>query len=301
MQSLFHGSYVALPSPFHEGRLDLEAFEELIEFHAAHETDGIVVAGTTGESTTMNEFERRSLIHAAVDFSHGRLPVIAGVGTNCTQSTVELARFADAAGVDGLMVVTPYYNRPSRRGLLTHFGCVADSTDSPILLYNVPSRTGSDLDPEIVCELAARHESIVAIKEASGEVDRVPRICGASDLAVLCGEDRLMRPMALFGAVGAVNVTGNLAPDEVSELLRIGRQGGDASRADELETQLSALIRALFIEVNPVPLKTALAHLGRCREEVRSPLAPLEDDHREQLIALLEEHPLLRGEVRTQV
>lgn len=294
MQPLFHGSYVALPSPFHEGRLDLDAFEELIEFHAAHGTDGIVVAGTTGESTTMNEFERRSLIHAAVDFSRGRLPIVAGVGTNCTQSTVELARFADNSGVDGLMIVTPYYNRPSRRGLLTHFGRVADATDSPILLYNVPARTGSDLDPDLACELAARHESIVAIKEASGEVERVARIRQASDLAVLCGEDRLMRPMALLGAVGAVNVVGNLAPDEVVELLGVSGPRGDARRADQLEEQLSSLIRALFIEVNPVPLKAALAHLGRCREEVRSPLAPLEDEHRRRLIAILEEHPLVR-------
>ncbi|MCB9902961.1 MAG: 4-hydroxy-tetrahydrodipicolinate synthase [Planctomycetes bacterium] len=294
MQPLYHGSYVALPSPFHEGRLDLEAFEELIEYHAAHDTDGIVVAGTTGESTTMNEFERRSLIHAAVDFSRGRLPVVAGVGTNCTQSTVELARFADNCGVDGLMVVTPYYNRPSRRGLLTHFGRVADATDSPILLYNVPARTGSDLDPDLACELAARHESIVAIKEASGEVERVARIRQSSDLAVLCGEDRLIRPMALLGAVGAVNVVGNLAPDEVVELLGASTTGGDAERADELEERLASLIRALFIEVNPVPLKAALAHLGRCREEVRSPLAPLEDEHRRRLIAILEEHPLVR-------
>ena len=297
MQSLFHGSYVALPTPFRDGRLDLGAFEELIEFHCAHHTDGIVVAGTTGESTTMNEFERRSLIHAAVDFSRSRLPVIAGVGTNCTHTSVELARFADSTGVDGLMVVAPYYNCPGRRGLLQHFGRIADATDSPMLLYNVPSRTGSDLDPELACELAARHESIVAIKEASGEVERVARLREGSELAVLCGEDRLMRPMSMLGAVGAVNVTGNLVPNEVAELLLASRPGGNEQRAGELEEQLAPLVRDLFIEVNPVPLKAALAHLGRCANEVRSPLAPLEDENHRQLVATVEafalEHELI--------
>ena len=283
----FHGSYVALPTPFHGGRVDLDAFEELVEYHAAHGTDGLVVAGTTGESTTMNEFERRSLIHAAVDVSRGRMPVVAGVGTNCTETTVDLARFAASAGVDGLMVVTPYYNRPSRRGLLAHFGRVADATDLPVMLYNVPARTGCDLQPEVACDLAARYETIVAIKEASGQPERVARLRESSELDVLCGEDRLIRAMVARGAVGAVNVVGNLAAAEVAELVSASATPGDDARAADLEARLAPLVRGLFLETNPVPLKAALARQGRCRDEVRAPLAPLEDESRAALHAIL--------------
>lgn len=296
MQPLFHGSYVALPSPFRDGRLDLDAFEELVEYHVAHGTDGVVVAGTTGEAVTMNEFERRSLIRHAVDVSRGRLAVVAGVGTNCTAATVDLARYAHEAGVDGLMVVTPYYNRPSRRGLLAHFGRVADETDAPILLYNVPARTGCDLTPDLARELAARYESIVAIKEASGRPERVEQLREGSDLAVLCGEDRFVRDMVRRGAVGAVNVVGNLAAAEVAELVRVAARPEGEARAAELESCLAPLVRALFLEVNPVPLKAALAHLGRCSAEVREPLAPLEDETRAELLTVLATLPTAQHE-----
>jgi len=296
MQHPFQGSYVALPTPFREGRIDLEAFEEMIDYHAEHETAGLVVAGTTGEAPTLNEYEHRSLLHAAVDFSRGRLPVIAGVGKNCTRTSVELARFAASSGVDGVLVVTPYYNKPSPRGLLLHFGQIADAIDLPLMLYNVPSRTGIDLTVEVAAELAARHENVVAIKEASRSVERVIELVARTDLDVLCGEDSLIARFVAAGAAGAVSVMANLVPDEVAELVRCARAGGDPDRAAELDAHLAPLARDLYVEVNPVPVKAALARLCRCREEVRAPLAPLEDESRARLLATLERVGLLAPE-----
>ena len=288
MYGQFHGSYVALPTPFRDGHVDLEAFEEMIDFHVEHATDGLVVAGTTGEAPTLNDYEQRSLIHAAVDHSAGRLPVVAGVGSNCTRSSVDLARFAAAEGADGVLVVTPYYNRPSRQGLIGHFSQIADATDTAVVLYNVPSRTGLDLKPDVVAELATHHENIVAIKESGSSVARVEQLLASCSIAVLCGEDSCIAPFAAAGAVGAVNVLGNIVPEEVAELVRVARPDGDPERAAELECALAPLARDLYIEVNPVPVKAALAHLGRCRAEVRSPLAPLEESSRLRLHATVE-------------
>ncbi|MDP6538439.1 MAG: 4-hydroxy-tetrahydrodipicolinate synthase [Planctomycetota bacterium] len=287
MYGHFQGSIVALPTPFRDGHLDLDAFEELIDHHVEQRTDGLVVAGTTGEAPTLNDYEQRSLIHAAVDHAAGRLPVVAGVGSNCTRSTVDLARFAAAEGADGVLVVTPYYNRPSRQGLIGHFSQVADATDAAVVLYNVPSRTAVDLEPDVVAELARHHENIVAVKESGSSVQRVEELVACAPVAVLCGEDSCIAPFAAAGAVGAVSVVGNLAPAEVSELVRAARPDGDAARAAELQSWLAPLVRDLYIEVNPVPVKAALAQLGRCRAEVRSPLAPLEESSRVRLHATL--------------
>ncbi|MAF64515.1 MAG: 4-hydroxy-tetrahydrodipicolinate synthase [Planctomycetes bacterium] len=283
MYGQFQGSFVALPTPFRDGHLDLESFEELIDFHVEHATDGLVVAGTTGEAPTLNDYEQRSVIHSAVDHAAGRLPVVAGVGSNCTRSSVDLARFAAAEGADAVLVVTPYYNRPSRQGLIGHFSQIADATDTAVVLYNVPSRTGLDLEPEVVAELATHHENIVAIKESSTSAARIEELQACGCIAVLCGEDSCIAPFAAAGAVGAVNVVGNLAPDAVAELVRVARPDGDPERAAELESILAPLARDLYIEVNPVPVKAALAHVGRCRAEVRSPLAPLEESSRLRL------------------
>lgn len=276
MEITIEGSYVALPTPFRNERVDMDAFSELVDEHVAAGTDGIVVCGTTGEASTLSEYERRSLIHAAVDFARGRLPVMAGVGTNCTRSTVEMTRFATSCGADAVLVVTPYYNRPSPRGMLLHYGAIAEATTIPVVLYNVPSRTGVDLEPAVIAEIASRFPTVVAIKEATPRIERVREILATSRLAVLCGEDSHLLEFAAAGAVGAISVIANLLPAEVAELLRVARPGGDAARARELAARIAPLSRALFVESNPVPLKAALAALGRCQAEVRAPLAPLE-------------------------
>lgn len=282
MDTPIEGSYVALPTPFGAERVDLDAFSDLVDEHVAAGTDGIVVCGTTGESTTLSEYERRSLIHAAVDLARGRIPVMAGVGTNCTRSTVEMARFAVSSGVDSLLVVTPYYNKPSPKGLLLHYGAVAEAVDAPMVLYNVPSRTGIDLVPALAAEIAGRFRNVVAIKEATTKVERVPELAAAG-LAVLCGEDSCLPEFVAAGATGAVSVVGNLLPAEVAELLRVAGPAGDPARAQVLWERIAPLARALFVETNPVPLKAALARLGRCSAEVRPPLAPLEPRSRELL------------------
>lgn len=284
----FRGSFVALPTPFRDGALDLTAFEALVDEHAASATDGIVVAGTSGEAATLSECERRTLIHAAVDFASGRLKVVAGVGTNCTRTTVDLARFASACGADGLLVVAPYYNRPSRRGLALHYGSIARATGAPIILYNVPHRTGVDLEPEIVRELVAGFENVVALKEATTSLARIRAVTAIDGLEVLCGDDRAIIDFMQAGAAGAISVVGNLLPDRVAELVREARPGGDLARAAAVAEALAQLVRDLSIEVNPVPLKTALAWLGRLSGEVRAPLAPLEEVHSEQLAATLQ-------------
>ena len=283
----FQGSFVALPTPFRDGQIDYAAVQELVAFHLAHKTDGFVVSGTTGESATLSESERRSLIEIVVAITRGRVPVLAGVGTNATRSTVELAKFAAGAGADGLLVVTPYYNKPSRRGLFLHYGAVAEAVHIPVVLYNVPSRTGVDLVPEVVAELGRSFDNVVAVKEALPSLERVKRLIAETNVAVICGDDGSIADFMSLGAVGVIGVVNNVMPEAVAELVRAAAPGGDSVRAAAIVESIAPLVRDLFIESNPVPVKTALSMLDLCRAEVRLPLAPLEDENRRRLEATL--------------
>lgn len=293
MNCPFRGSYVALPTPFRDGEVDFEALARLIEFHVEHGTDGLLAAGTSGETATLSEYERRSVIEAVIEGSNGRLPVLAGIGTNSTRTTVELAGFAEAAGADGLLAVTPYYNRPTQRGLFAHFAELAESVELPIVLYNVPSRTGVDLKPETVARLRTECEPVVAIKEATGSLGRAKEIAASSDIALFAGEDALIADFMALGGLGVIGVVNNVAPSAVAELCRVAAPGGDAARTAELSAWLAPLVRDLFIETNPVPLKAALEALLLCSSEVRLPLVDLEPQHRERLHATLREAGLL--------
>ncbi|MCC6408514.1 MAG: 4-hydroxy-tetrahydrodipicolinate synthase [Planctomycetes bacterium] len=292
MSTPFRGSYVALPTPFRDGEVDFDALDRLVEFHVG-KSDGLVVCGTSGESATLNDYERRSVIEAVVERSDGRLPVIAGVGTNATRSTIDLAGFAQAAGADGLLVVTPYYNKPTQRGLFAHFAELAESVEAPIVLYNVPSRTGVDLKPETVAALRTEYANIVAIKEASGSIGRAKELAASSDIALIAGEDALIADFVALGGAGVIGVVNNVVPREVAELCRVARPGGDAGRTAELVHFLAPLCRDLFIETNPVPMKTALAAMKLCTAEVRLPLVALEPENRERLLATLREASLI--------
>jgi 4-hydroxy-tetrahydrodipicolinate synthase len=283
----FQGSYVALATPFRGGEIDIDAFRGLIDWHKESGTDGLVIAGTTGEGATLTDAERERLLLAAVERSVGRLPVIAGVGTNATRTTVENARAAERCGVAGLLVVTPYYNKPTSRGLVAHFSAVAESVRVPIVLYNVPSRTGVDMSPDVVGEVARRFEHVVAVKEALPSIPKVKRLVAETPAAVLCGEDAAIADFMQNGAVGAVGVVNNVAPKEFAELVRAAAPGGDSVRAAGLVEKLAPLIRDLFIESNPGPVKAALAMLGRCSDELRLPLAGLEPENRRRLEATL--------------
>ncbi len=288
MHHSIHGSYVALPTPFLAGRLDLETLEAMIERLAHFPVEGILIAGTTGEVPTLNDYEHRSLIHAAVDYSRGRMNVMAGVGTNCTRTSVELARFAASSGVDSLMAVTPYYNRPSKRGLMLHYGQIAEATSTPLVLYNVPHRTGLDLTPDVAAALHQEHASIVAIKEASGSPERIAELRRTTELAVLCGDDATLAASCAAGAVGAIGVVANLAPAHVAEICRKASAEDTHEQAQRLQLELMPLIEALALDINPVPIKAAMASLGLCKDEVRAPLAQMGAAPRARLLEVLE-------------
>ena len=295
MKCTFRGSYVALPTPMAGEGLDLEALRGLVDFHLARGSDGLVVAGTSGEAATLTDQERARVLETVLERACGRLPVLAGVGTNATRTTLEHARAAQAAGADGLLVVTPYYNRPSPEGLFRHFAAVAGSTRLPIVLYNVPSRTGCDLKPPTVARLRSAFPHIVAIKEASGTLARIHELAASCDIALIAGEDGLIAQFMAAGGAGVIGVVANVAPREVAELCRAAAPGGDSARAADLVRWLAPLVRDLFIETNPVPLKAALASMGLCRDEVRLPLAPLLPGSRDSLLATLREKGLVAG------
>lgn len=283
----FQGSLVALVTPFRGGELDLESLRALIDWHVSSGTDGLVIAGTTGEGATLTEEERGRLFVAAVERARGRMPVIAGVGTNSTRTTIEYAKAAERCGVDGLLVVTPYYNKPTQKGLALHFGLVAESVRLPVVLYNVPSRTGVDLQPETVREVADRFEHVVAVKEALPSIERAKRLVAETPAALLCGDDGSTADFVLAGAVGVIGVMNNVAPAEVSRLVRACAPKGDSRIAAGLVERLAPLVRDLYIESNPGPVKAALAMLGRCSDELRPPLAAMEPANRARLEATI--------------
>ena len=287
MTRTIEGSHVALPTPFRDGAVDLPALRGLVERQVEGGSAGIVVAGTTGEASTLTEGEFRSLLRAALEAAAGRLQVVAGVGTNDTRTTVERARFASACGADALLVVTPYYNRPSARGLRLHYAAVAAATDTPLVLYNVPRRTGVDLEPALVAELFETHRSVVAVKESTRSPERIAALCAIPGLAVLCGEDERLLEFAAAGAAGAVSVVGNLVPRSVVRLLDAARPEAERALAERIARELEPLVRALTLDVNPVPLKAALAELGWCSDEVCLPLAALDAPGRTALADVL--------------
>lgn len=289
----FQGSYVALPTPFHNGQIHYGDLERLIEWHIASGTDGLVIAGTTGEAATLSEPERAGLFAASVAVARRRIPIIGGVGTNCTRTTLEAAHAAVQAGVDGLLVVTPYYNKPSRRGQVLHFSAVAQSCRIPIVLYNVPGRTGIDMSVEAVRELGETFPHIVAIKEAKHDLAKVKRLVSETPVAVLCGEDAAIADFMSLGAVGVIGVIANLAPTRAAELVRAALPSGDSVRAAQLVEEFAPLARDLFIEPNPVPVKTALARMGRMSGEVRLPLCGMEPGNLAQLENTLRQAGLL--------
>jgi len=287
---MFRGSIVALVTPMSEsGEVDYAAFESLLDWHADQGTDGIVVLGTTGESPTVTAGESDELLSRAVRRLGGRLPVIAGTGTNSTATTVERTRRACEHGVDGVLIVTPYYNKPGQEGLVRHFSAAADASSVPVILYNVPSRTACDLLPPAVERLAG-HPRIIGVKEATGQVGRAREIierCG-DDFLVLSGDDASCRELMLAGAQGVISVTANAAPRLMHELCEAALVG-DAGRAALVDQRLAALHRDLFVEANPIPVKWAVSRLGLIPPGIRLPLTPLEPGHHATVLAAMEQ------------
>lgn len=270
------GTWVALPTPFVAGSIDFEALRRLVEHQVQAGTTGVVVAGTTGEAATLDLAERQALFEFVPRVAAGRLGVLAGIGTNDTRTTVLLAGAAERAGCDGLLAVTPFYNRPTQRGLLAHFGAVAERTHLGLVLYNVPARTGVDLLPETVRDLVRLHANVVSIKECSGSLERIAQHLELGAVQVLCGEDHQIADALLLGANGVISVAGNVVPRLIGELVRCCRPGGDRASAAGLSATLAPLVEALFLETNPAPVKSALSLLGLCGDELRSPLVQVE-------------------------
>jgi len=284
--SPFRGSIVALATPFApspEREIDFAAFRSLIEFQLDRGCDGLVIGGTTGEAATLTERERVALFEFAAGVVRKRVPVIAGIGSSSTRATCALAREALQVGVDGLLAVTPSYNRPSQEGLVAHYAEVAAATRLPLVLYNVPARTAVDLLPATVARIAAANPSVVAIKEASNSLERIHELIELGSIDVLCGDDRWIADALEMGAAGLIGVVSNLVPEMVWQLVHSFDEGGDRSNAPGYVESLTPLIRALGLETNPTPLKAALAHTGLCGGAMRLPLVPISEENRKRL------------------
>ncbi len=284
---MFEGTYVAMVTEFKDGRVDLEGVRSLAERLIAGGVDGLVPAGCTGEAATLSVEERAEVIRAVLDARGGNesVKVVAGTGTNATATSVELTRMAADLGVDGAMLITPYYNKPTQAGLIKHYETVARSVDIPIVLYNVPGRTGVNMLPETVHELAAV-DNIVAVKEASGSVDQVSRIVRSTKITVLSGDDSLTLPMMAVGARGVVSVAGNVAPGDVADMVT-SFLAGDVEEARRIHLRLLPLFHVLFIETNPAPVKAALRMMGAGSGELRLPLVPISGESESEVRAVL--------------
>ncbi|HXN34793.1 MAG TPA: 4-hydroxy-tetrahydrodipicolinate synthase [Opitutaceae bacterium] len=276
-QRTLTGAITALATPFCGTGVSFKDLKRLVEHQIRGGIDGIVPVGTTGESPTLSHEEHMDVIRATVEFARGRVPVIAGTGSNSTSEALELTRLSDEAGADAVLVVTPYYNKPSQEGLFRHFSAIAEATDLPIILYSIPSRCGVEIGVPLAERLRARYAHVRWIKEAGGSVDRVDQLKRAmgDDITVLSGDDSLTLAFIASGAEGVISVASNLVPREVSRLVRLARKG-DLAAATRLHRSLYPLFRALFIEPSPVPVKAALAMAGIIEsDEVRLPLCAM--------------------------
>ncbi|SCG83860.1 dihydrodipicolinate synthase [Proteiniborus sp. DW1] len=284
---LFEGSGVALVTPIKNNQVNYEILGKLIDWHIENRTDAIISCGTTGEAATLTKEEKKKVISFTVDKVDGRIPVIAGTGSNNTADAIEMSKSAEAAGVDGLLIVTPYYNKTSQKGLLQHFMAIADQVNIPIILYNVPGRTGVNLLPMTVAELEI-HPRIQGIKEASGDISQVAeiaRLC-SDNFRIYSGNDDQIVPILSLGGKGAISVVANILPKETHDLI-FSFLGGRIDEARKKQLGINGLVNSLFIETNPIPIKTAMNLLGMEAGELRLPLTDMEPKNKEILVQSL--------------
>lgn len=292
-KTIFTGAAVAIVTPFNENGINFEELKRLIDFNIDNGTDAIVIAGTTGESSTMSDEEHKEAIRFTVEYVNKRIPVIAGTGSNDTAYAVELSKYAESVGVDGILVVTPYYNKATQSGLVKHFTYIADRVNVPMILYNVPSRTGVNILPKTYVELA-KHPRIVAAKEASGDLSQVAKIkalCG-DNLDIYSGNDDQIVPILSLGGKGVISVLSNVMPKEAHEICSLYFEGKIEESA-KMQTDYLELINNLFIEVNPIPVKTALGLMGYNVGNLRMPLFAMEGKNLETLKDSLKEYGLI--------
>ncbi|MEW6685246.1 MAG: 4-hydroxy-tetrahydrodipicolinate synthase [Candidatus Edwardsbacteria bacterium] len=290
---MFHGSFVALITPFKNDRIDEETLRKLIDFHLINKTSGIISCATTGESPTIEPEEWKRILEIIVNKTKGKMKVIAYTGTNNTKKTVEKTKEAKSIGADACLIVTPYYNKPTQEGLYQHFKTIAKTVNIPILIYNVPSRTGVSIEPKTIARLAEM-KNIVGIKEASGNLDQVTQIaqlCGEK-FSVLSGDDSLTLPMLSVGAKGVISVVANIAPKETAEMIEFF-ENGNLEKAKEIHHRLFPLVKALFLETNPIPVKAACELMRLCSGELRLPLVKMSEKNLEILKTEMEKFGLI--------
>jgi 4-hydroxy-tetrahydrodipicolinate synthase len=287
------GTYTALVTPFRDGLVDEIAFARLLEEQISAGIDGVIPVGTTGESATLSMEEHLRVIELTVQVVNGRIKVYAGTGSNSTAEAVYLTQEAGSRGVDGFLIVSPYYNKPSQAGLVAHYSALAEATALPIITYSVPGRTGMEIGVDALVSLTARHENIVAIKEAGGSIERFSQLRQAlpDKVAILSGDDSMTLPAMAVGAVGVISVASNLIPKQVGDLVHTFL-AGHAKEAEQMHRKYYPIFRDLFIEANPVPVKTALARQGWMTDDVRLPLVPLQPQNRDRLATLLDKFGL---------
>ena len=288
---MFKGSFVALVTPFTNGKIDEKKFRELIEFQIKNGTNGIVPCGCTGEAATLTHDEQKRLMDFTVEIVNKRVPVVAGAGSNNTQEAVNLTKHAKKAGCDGVLSITPYYNKPTPEGQYRHYEAIAKSADIPVMLYNVPSRTGISMKPETIARLN-EIDNITTVKEASGSLDQISQILSLCDITVLSGDDSLTLPMMSIGAKGVVSVAANIVPKEISSLTGF-YLNGKFDEARKLHYKLSPLFKAMFIETNPLPVKASMGLMKLITPEWRLPLCPPLPDTVEKLKSVLKRQGLI--------
>ena len=291
---MFRGSIVAIVTPFRQDKVDEKKLKELVEFQIKNKTSGIVPCGTTGESPTLSMQEHERVIEIVVQAARKRVPVIAGTGSNSTQEAIQLSVHAQKVGADGLLLVSPYYNKPTQQGLYLHFKKIAETVKIPIVLYNIASRTGINIEPQTIARLAGDCKNIIGVKEASGSLDQMTQIkalCG-EDFDLISGDDTLTLPLLAIGGVGVISVVANIVPRDVADMVEAFSKG-NIKRAQDIHYKLLPLIKAMFIETNPIPVKTAMGLLGMCEPELRLPLCAMSAENLEKLNKAIREYGLL--------
>ena len=292
---MFRGSMVALVTPFKGDKVDWQSLEALVEFHVKSGTHGIVPCGTTGESATLSHEEHDDVIKTVIKVVNKRVPVIAGTGSNSTDEAVRLTRAAEKSGADGALMISPYYNRPTQEGIYQHYKKVAESVAIPLIVYNIPARTGSKIEPETLARLS-EIKNVAGVKEATGSVDQaidVIRLCG-DRLAVYSGEDSLTFSLMALGGKGVISTVANVAPKEMAQLTEACLKG-NWEKGREHQFKLIPLIRSLFIETNPIPVKTALSLMGKCASDLRLPLTPMSEGALKKLKQTMTDFGLVGG------
>ena len=293
--AIFTGSGVALVTPFHEDEsINYDKLDEMLDYHCTHGTDSIIICGTTGESSTLSEEEHMECIKFAIERVKGRIPVIAGTGSNSTYTTIQMSKEAVEDGADGLLLVTPYYNKATQKGLEEYYATVGNSVDVPIIMYNVPGRTGTNIQPATAVKIAKSVDNIVAIKEASGDIGQVATLAALADgcLDIYSGNDDQVVPLLALGGKGVISVLSNVAPRETHDMVMKFLEG-DVKGSLDIQLKYMDVIHNLFSEVNPIPAKRAVAEMGYCKNIVRRPLTEMEEDHAQVLIQSMKEAGIL--------